>query len=101
MSSKLKYLQLDEKVRRSVIRAVLKFEDALPSYLDEHIGTTKETKFYIIDYRGRDGGWIVASQDYLVTIKVTGQKILAIHHLATSHHGDSGWTFIDKGVEKK
>ena len=99
--TRLKYLQLDEKLRQSVIRAVLKFEMELPSYLDEHIGTTKETKFYIIDYRGRDGGWIVASQDYHVTIKATGQKILARHHLATSHHGNSGWTFLDNGVAKK
>ena len=96
--TRLKYLELEEKVRQSVIRAVLKFELELPSWLDEHIGTIKETKFYIIEYRGYERGATTASADHHVTIKATGQKMLAQHYLATFHHGDSGWTFIDKGL---
>lgn len=94
----LKVAKLDEKVRQSVIRAVLKFEKALPSWLDEHIGTTKETRLYIIEYRGYEGRFTTAEADYLVTIKATGQRLLAQHYLATFHHGDSGWTFLDKGI---
>lgn len=96
--TRLKYLQLEEKVRQSVIRAVLKFEKQLPSRKDEHIGTTKETKLYIIEYRGYEDGFSTMEADYAVTIKATGQKMLAQHYLATFHHGDSGWTFIDKGL---
>lgn len=92
-----KILELDEKVRQSVIRAVLKFENTLPSWLDEHIGTTKETRLYIIEYRGHERGFTTAEADYLVTIKATGQKMLMQHYLATFHHGDSGWTILDKG----
>ena len=96
--TRLKVAKLDEKVRQSIIRAVLKFEKALPTYLDEHIGTTKETRLYIIEYRGYDGRFTTAEADYLVTIKATGQRLLAQHYLATFHDESSGWTFLDKGL---
>lgn len=92
-----KILKLDEKVRRSVIRAVLKFEKQLPSFLDGHIGIIRETKIYRIEFRGSWDTFSTMSAEYLVTIKATGQKMLMTHHLATFHNKNSGWTIIDKG----